>query len=296
MTALLALMMSLVLTACSAAPVTNVRTAPPPAAVLQAAEEDILFVVETEVWEDTAVAEDGTLLASYRFILPVLRVVRGSGGEVETAQNAAEERALEVKEAFNQRFAEWTAAREFAGLAREAQEALDWQREEGLPWGGGYELELVCGVYQTETLISVSGTYYSNTGGAHPNTWQLGWNFDLEQGVFFEPEFLSEGADLGDAVTAEIIRQANEPQADGWIPAEGYWEDYESIAANWSSYAVSFDEAGMSVTFSPYELAAYAAGPQTFQISYEWLSPHLSDHGREILGLRPLKIAENETA
>ena len=286
MTALLALMMSLMLTACSAAPVTHVRAAPPPAVSLaELAEEPVRCVVETEVWEDAALYEDGTPLASYRFVLPVLRIVRADGTEVETARTPAEVRGLEVSEAFNQRFAEWAAAREFDGLVQEARATLEWQREEGIPWCGGYTLELLCSVYQTESLVRISGTYYSNTGGAHPNTWQRGGNFDLEQGVFFEPEFLSEGADLGDAVTAEIIRQANEPREDGLIPAEGYWEDYPSIAANWGSYAVFFDGEGMTVIFSPYELAAYAAGPQTFRFSYGWLAPHLSSHGRTLLGL-----------
>ena len=141
MTALLALMMSLMLTACSAAPVTHVRAAPPPAVSLaELAEEPVRCVVETEVWEDAALYEDGTPLASYRFVLPVLRIVRADGTEVETARTPAEVRGLEVSEAFNQRFAEWAAAREFDGLVQEARATLEWQREEGIPWCGGYTL------------------------------------------------------------------------------------------------------------------------------------------------------------
>lgn len=285
MTALFALMVSLVLAACTAAPLLNVQTAPPPEAAPEVQEERLACVVEMGTWEDSAAAEDGTPLVSYSFTLPVMRVVGEDGLPVETAQTPEEERALAAAEAFNSRFGEWAAAKEFAGLVQEAQATLDYQQAEGIPWNGGYVLELTCEVYQTERLVSVCGTYYSSTGGAHPNTWQLSWNFDLRQGDFFEPEFLAEGTDLGDAVAAEIIRQANEPREDGSIPAEGYWEDYEAIAANWGSYAVFFDREGMHVTFSPYELAAYAAGPQNFQFSYGWLSPHLSGHGRELLGL-----------
>lgn len=289
MTALFALMLSLVLAACTAAPLINVHNAPPPAAEPERTGEEIVCVIEMGTWEDSAAAADGTLLAAYSFVLPVMQVTRADGTAVQTAQTPAEEQALASAEVFNRRFGEWAAAKEFEGLVQEAQAALDYRREEGLPWAGGYELELTCSVYQTENLISVSGTYYSNTGGAHPNTWQLSWNFDWKQGDFFEPEFLAEGTDLGEAVTAEIIRQANEPLEDGRVPAEGYWEDYEAIAANWGSYAVSFDEAGMNVTFSPYELAAYAAGPQNFRFSYAWLSPHLSSHGQKLLGLESLE-------
>ena len=129
-------------------------------------------------------------------------------------------------------------------------------------------------------------TIYSHIdGAAHPNTWMMAWNFDLEEGTFFEPQLLGEGQDLQAAVTEEIIRQAGEPAQDGTIPAEAYWEDYREIAANWSTAAVSFDQEGMVVTFSPYELAAYALGPQTFRFSYRWMEPHLSSHAREILEL-----------
>ena len=68
-------------------------------------------------------------------------------------------------------------------------------------------------------------------------------------------------------------------------PGEMFWEDYEDIIADWSSYAVSFDEEGMTVAFSPYELAAYAAGAQEFVLTYEELAPHLNQRGRQMLGL-----------
>ena len=43
--------------------------------------------------------------------------------------------------------------------------------------------------------------------------------------------------------------------------------------------AVYIDEVGMTVAFSPYELACYAAGTQIFRMTYEWLRPHLSEYG-----------------
>ena len=96
---------------------------------------------------------------------------------------------------------------------------------------------------------------------------------------------MADNTELQEAVSGEIIRQAKEPLEDGTVPAEWYWEDYEAIIANWASYTVNFDEEGMVVIFSPYELAPYAAGLQTFRLSYNWLEPHLSAHGRALLGL-----------
>ena len=84
----------------------------------------------------------------------------------------------------------------------------------------------------------------------------------------------------------ELIRQADERAVEyGVEPQSFYWEDYRDILANWSSYAVFFDKRGMVIAFSPYELASYAAGTQSFRFSYDWLLPHLSEHGRQVLEL-----------
>ena len=87
-------------------------------------------------------------------------------------------------------------------------------------------------------------------------------------------------------MTEELTRQARcRASEEDMVPEEMFWEDYESIIADWSSYAVSFDEEGMTVAFSPYELAAYAAGAQEFTLSYEGLAPHLNQRGQQVLGL-----------
>ena len=87
-----------------------------------------------------------------------------------------------------------------------------------------------------------------------------------------------------DEELSEIGRVHTMAQTEAAVEA-GYWEDYQDIAANWSSYAVSFNEEGMTVAFSPYEIACYAMGPQEFRLSYEQLAPHLNSHGRDLLGI-----------
>lgn len=289
MTTLIAVLMSLLLTACSAATMADVKSAPPPGEMPMAEEpvqEKVRYTVETQVWEDSAQAEDGTLLASCRFILPVLTACREDGTAIDEPRTEQEEQAVAVAGTFNDKFARWVAAEEFQALADGAAEDLSWRRTAGYEWTGGYAVELECTVYQTDRMVSVSGLYYSNTGGAHPNTYLMGWNFDLESGDFFGPELLSEGNALQETVSAELVRRAQARAAESDLaPEEYFWSDYETILADWSSYAVSFDETGMRVAFSPYELAAYAAGVQEFQLSYEWLKPYLSEHGREVLGL-----------
>lgn len=287
MRTLIALLMTLLLTGCGASAMTMVTGSQPPAASAPEAEtsEAVRYTVELAEWSDEARAEDGTTLASYVFQLPVLTAVRADGTPITEARSEAEEQALSAAAAFNEKFGKWAAAEEFPEFVTSAEEDLALRREWDTQWMP-YELTLDCTVYQTDRIISVAGLYYSYTGGAHPNTWQLGWNFDLEEGIFFGPELLTDGTELQEAVSGEIIRQAQLPLEDGTVPAEWYWEDYEAIIANWTSYTVNFDEEGMVVIFSPYELAPYAAGPQSFRLSYDWLEPHLSAHGQALLGLK----------
>jgi len=232
--------------------------------------------------------EDGVQLVSYSVHVPYLSVVAEDGvllSEEDTDLSEDAQQALKTAETFNQTFDACFSEEVLAELKEAAEADFRWYREEGMDWHGGYYLELTCDYVQTEQMISVDGLNYHYTGGAHPNAWQQGWNFDLTRGVFFDPVQLGDGTQLSDAVAAEIVRQAHIPLEDGIIPAEWYWDDYESIIANWSCYAVTFDEAGMTVIFSPYELAAYAFGPQEFFIPYEFLQPHLNDFGQELLGL-----------
>lgn len=289
MTTVIAVLLSLLLTACSAATMADVKSAPPPAdlpLVEAAVEEKISYTVELQMWEDAVHAEDGTCLVSSSFQIPVLTACREDGTAITEPETEKETQALEVAAAFNERFSGWTSSEELYRLSEDAAEYFAWRQEEGYEWFGGYELELRCDVYQTEQLVSVSGLYYSDTGGAHPNTYEMGWNFDLETGVFFEPELLAEGSALQETVSAELVRQAKARAADAdMAPEDFFWSDYENILADWGSYAVYFNQDGMTVAFSPYELACYAAGSQEFHLSYAWLKPCLSQHGQNLLNL-----------
>jgi len=243
------------------------------------------FVAETTAFEGTKKAEDGTPLVTYAFQIPTLTVYQADGTQLVDAKNEKEQAALAAQEVFNAKFEEWTQTADIEGMTAAAKEHLDMMKEFGTEWVGGYVMELGCGIYQTERMVSVSGIYYSYTGGAHPNTYHMGWNFDVETGTFLDVKLLGEDDGLQEAVAAEILRQAKLPQDGGWVPAETYWENHESIIADWSSYAVCFHEKGMTVTFSAYELAPYAAGPQEFHFSYDWLEPHLNSQGKLLLGL-----------
>lgn len=276
MIALLLVLSSLV--GCAGETLTNVKNAlPDPPA------EAISFSVELERFEETVRGEDGAALAECSYELPVLTARLEDGSALESAASEDQERALAAVRTFNARFEQWKANPKT--LAEAAREDQAFRNESGLD-PVAYTDDLSCSVYLTESLVSVSGVYYTYTGGAHPNSILMSWNFDLESGTFFEPNILEEDGALKEAVAEELVRQAEETaRKSGLAPEEFFWADYADILADWSSYAVSFDEAGMSVAFSPYELAAYAAGPQVFRLSYDQLRPYLGQHGRAILGL-----------
>ena len=275
-------------------PADSSKAAPPPAVSQEELpppeppEEIILYTVTSTTQEETLLAEDGTKLLTSRFQLPVLTAHRQDGTVITEAKTEKEAAALAAAETFNRKFTDWTTAEELQDMADIAAQDYAWRKQEQLDWLEGYSIELSCTAYQTRNMISVSGMYYSYTGGAHPNGVYLGWNFDLENGAFFGPEVLGDGTALQDAVTDELIEQCGTRVEDATkegVSWDMFWPDYETILADWASYAVTFDETGMTITFSPYELAAYAAGPQSFEISYEFLEPYLSLQGLSLLGL-----------
>lgn len=276
MIALLLVLSSLV--GCAGETLTNVKNAlPDPPA------ETIAFSVELERYEETVRDEDGAVLAECSYELPVLTARRADGSVLEAAASPEQERALAAAETFNARFAQWKSNPKT--LAETAREDRAFRNESGLE-PVAYTDDLSCTVYQTKGLVSISGVYYTYTGGAHPNSILMSWNFDLDGGAFFDPSLLEEDGKLKETVTEELTRQAEETALEnGLAPEEFFWADYGNILADWSSYAVSFDESGMTVAFSPYELACYAAGPQVFHLTYETLLPHLGQHGRALLGL-----------
>jgi len=265
------------LSGCAGETLSNVKNAMPPRA------DAVTLTVEVEPYEDVIRDEDGTVLAECAYEIPVMRALTEDGETLEEAASPEQEKALAAAETFNTRFAQWKENPQV--LVEGAKEDREFWNEAGLEFPP-YTDDLSCTVYQTKHLVSVSGVYSTYTGGAHPNSLLMSWNFDLETGEFFEPEILNAGGDIQDFVQKELVAQAREAAAKmDTAPEEWYWEDYEDTLAEWSSYAVSFDEGGMTIGFSPYELACYAAGPQVFRIPYERLYPHLGEHSRELLGL-----------
>lgn len=262
------------------------------------------YQIECKTYRDSVCAEDGTELAVCQFVLPEMHVYNKEGKRLETTdspknssrsqnrnqkqgQKQEEETALAIAETFNEQFFTWTKELGLEELAELSQTNRTRSGEQNIPWSGAYEIDMTCEVYQTERLVSITAVCSSDTGGAHPNRVLLAWNFDLTSGKFFTPEILAEnGPIFSRMVQVELLQQSQTHAVEnGTSPENYFWENYREILSNWSSYAVSFDDTGMTIGFSPYELASYAAGNQIYHLDYEQLKPYLSDYGRLLLDL-----------
>lgn len=255
------------------------------------------YRVEIQEYDRTTQTEDGTVLVKVQAQIPEMSVVDAEGHLLPREEISEE--AQTVVKTFNEQFSGWTSEEDLDDLTKTAKEDLTWAQEAGEQWLGPYTRELTTSIYQTDQLISVAGRVASYTGGAHPNTARVSWNFDLEHGQPFTGKSIcsSEDTKFKTAVSEELIRQA---QAITWdqdtTTEEMFWPDYESILQDWDSYTVYFDETGMTVAFSPYELGCYAAGEQIFHLSYDWITDHIPcPNGCRVLDLPVPEMEESDS-
>ncbi len=235
------------------------------------------YTVDSRLLEDEVLAEDGTELLHYSYELPVLRT-GVLGADASGADGDTEE------ETFAQAFSAW-AEEDLAAFTAAAQE--DYAFREGEGWKP-YQAEFTYTAYVGANLVSIRALYWSYQGGKHGSPVLLTWNYTPETQTFLHPlELALDSQRFSAAVAEELIGQAEEQAREEHNAAASdcYWWDYEDILADWPDYAVSFDEAGMHVEFSPYELAAYTAGAQSFLIGYDFLAAYLSPEGQQLLGL-----------
>lgn len=112
-------------------------------------------------------------------------------------------------------------------------------------------------------MLGLLFTEYTDTGGVHPNTDYTAFNFLLPDGAeVFLPEIV-DGA-RGLRRVAELAR-GNLVRAIGSGPDS--LSDSQSIAMGTAPIADSFKDfiwqpGGLELHFAPYQVAAYAAGPQ----------------------------------
>ena len=282
---ILTLCLAAALAGCGAATLPTPETPEPPAVTDP---EEITYEVTTDPYEQTAEADDGTLLMSVSFRLPHLQAY-ADGVLIETPSTPGQEEALDRVTAFNANFDQW---RESTDTARSIADAKALYQDHPEAFSPNYFEEFTYTAYRIGSLISISAEYYSYLGGAHPNTVYFSWNFDLDSGTFLAIPELAADPQAFTLAVADMIevqaeeRFASEPEYEGLSISDAYWDNYREVMEKWGSdYAAFFDKDGLTVIFSAYELASYAAGPQEFHFPYSALDSYWSAGGRTVLGL-----------
>ena len=285
--------LSLILTFCLLAALTGCTATLPtpedPAPPAVVAPEEITYEVTTDPYEQTVTADDGTVLMTVSFQLPHLQAY-ADGTLIETPATPAQEEAMARVNTFNENFNQWRKSGDTAQSMEDAKSL--YQSFPDAFSSTSYCEEFTYTAYRTGSLISIAADYYSYLGGAHPNDVYFSWNFDLDSGTFLTIPELAADPQAFTLAVADMIevqaeeRFASEPEYEGVSISDIYWDNYREAIEKWGSdYAASFDADGLTVIFSAYELASYAAGPQEFHFPYSALDSYWSDSGRTVLGL-----------
>ncbi len=129
-------------------------------------------------------------------------------------------------------------------------------------------------IYQNQQLLSMDLKSYLYTGGAHGNLIVFFKNFDKKTG-----EQISTDALFSDPIAFTIFaekkfRETYQIPMDGSINATGFWFEGDGF---YLPDAVGFNEEGVILVYNSYEIASYADGPIDLTLSWEAVSPYLSN-------------------
>ncbi|CAN5758107.1 hypothetical protein BH20ACI4_BH20ACI4_23870 [soil metagenome] len=144
--------------------------------------------------------------------------------------------------------------------------------ETGLEQQIGYDV-----VMANNDFVSLLFSDYAYMGGAHgmttysPVNYDLKNNRELQLADIFEPNsgYLKT---ISEYSIADLKKRVGEMSDDEWI-TKGAGAEKENFS-NWN-----LTKKGLLITFEPYQVAAYAAGPQTVIIPYDKLKNSLKKDG-----------------
>lgn len=217
----------------------------------------------------------GNLYASYSYRVPMMRIANAedlTDDALATAQrnmesfNAYMQEVLDEAVAFGEEFAWELEGGEFA--MNSTTPAAD---EKGMT------------VSQTGQIVTVRGDGYFYGGGAHPYTYTDSYTFDLSVGQFIDPAQIGDDPEAFRLKAAALLVVRAEGLGEDYTA--GYWDDYAEIISHWNEAAVLFDDAGMTVIFSAYELGPYAMGPVELFLTYDELADAIGEGGLAHLGV-----------
>lgn len=120
-----------------------------------------------------------------------------------------------------------------------------------------------------DKVASFTRMEYSNTGGAHGNSFTFGWNFDLETGKRLTIADIAEDKDAFMSDVKEYVLEICKSDAYSNRLFPEYEDSIDYVLQDDFWY---FDHEGITFISNPYELASYAEGTIFFTVPYEVLT------------------------
>jgi hypothetical protein len=138
-------------------------------------------------------------------------------------------------------------------------------------------------VLAKDDLISVEFSVSSySAGAAHPNSYSDVLNFDLKNGKTLKlADLFLPGSKYLQTISTYCVqaleKQAKEEGANGMLDETWIQRGAGPGLKNYNSWTIS--KKGIEVTFDPYLIAAYAAGPQHVSVPYSALKGIIKPDG-----------------
>lgn len=166
------------------------------------------------------------------------------------------------------------------------KDLLDLQRAVGVGRGrarANVDLVAFKSFTASPRLLSVRFEASRDTGGAHPNQSFASFVFDVEHQSVLGLGDLFRDLPAALGLLSELAAWRMELVLDGHVFPEGF----APKAENFSVFVIDGQE--LVFSFPPYQMASYAAGPQTLRVPlcHPRLLPLLSPRLLELLGARP---------
>ena len=215
-------------------------------------------------------AEDGTVLLTEKYELPLLMLEDENGNEVDLSTDGT--LAGDICDVFNGKMQDKNdeIAAYVEKLLAEATESYASRTADSYEWMPySYEYTISDSYMTDDGMLSIVCLDYEDLGGAHPSSYTEDWNFDLLSAEFITLATLTGddnplGEVLRDSLSASVQDDIREQNL-----SEGYFDTYlETVNDLANTASCHFTENGMTITFDTYVLAPYAAGPQAFDIPY----------------------------
>ena len=149
-------------------------------------------------------------------------------------------------------------------------EYTDYAREAEQDLMGSFSNECTTEVVRADSaIVSYYDTYFDWCGGAHPNTWYDGGNYDVKEGrglTVMDVVQLDE-YELCDLITQNLVPIAAEEEYEFSEDDDSYMHDIILDEIANETLVWTLDEKNLTCYFSPYELQYYALGPIWSELS-----------------------------